>query len=129
MFLDENNTCFVREGKTYCKQDYWRLFEPKCDKCGLAFGRGRDDYVMRANKKIFHLSCFTCVACGKELIPGDSFALKEDGLYCNEHHKTCDKVEGGEGENNNNKNVHNNNRENSEDGDDKSEEGRREETY
>ena len=21
---------------------------------GLAFGRGRDDYVMRANKKIFH---------------------------------------------------------------------------
>ena len=24
MFLDENHTCFVREGKTYCKKDYVR---------------------------------------------------------------------------------------------------------
>jgi hypothetical protein len=24
MFLDENCTCFVREGKTYCKKDYVR---------------------------------------------------------------------------------------------------------
>ena len=24
MFLDENHTCFVREGKTYCKNDYVR---------------------------------------------------------------------------------------------------------
>ncbi len=24
MFLDENCTCFVRDGKTYCKKDYVR---------------------------------------------------------------------------------------------------------
>lgn len=120
MFLDENCTCFVRDGKTYCKKDYVRLFGTKCDKCGCAFGK--NDYVMRANKKIFHLECFRCVACERQLIPGDSFALKDEGLYCNEHHKVCDKSEDG-GENNNNKNILNNNSNNSEDGDDKSEEG------
>ena len=120
MFLDENCTCFVRDGKTYCKKDYVRLFGAKCDKCGCAFGK--NDYVMRAKNRIFHLECFRCVACERQLIPGDSFALKDEGLYCNEHHKVCDKSEDG-GENNNNKNILNNNSNNSEDGDDKSEEG------
>ena len=57
---------------------------------------------------------------------GDCFALKEDGLYCNEHHKVCDKLDSSDpgGENNNNKHIQNHNRDLSEDGDDKSEEGR-----
>ena len=58
---------------------------------------------------------------------GDCFALKDDELYCNEHHKLVgDKLDSSDGgENNNNiKNIHNNNRELSEDGDDKSEEGK-----
>ena len=124
MFLDENCTCFVRDGKTYCKKDYVRLFGAKCDKCGHTFGKS--DYVMRARNRIFHLDCFKCIACERQLIPGDSYALKDDGLYCNEHHKACDKEGGiaGEGENNNNKSIINNNSNNSEDGDDKSEEGK-----
>ena len=124
MFLDENCTCFVRDGKTYCKKDYVRLFGAKCDKCGHTFGKS--DYVMRARNRIFHLDCFKCIACERQLIPGDSYALKEDGLYCNEHHKACDNDGGiaGEGENNNNKSILNNNSNNSEDGDDKSEEGK-----
>ena len=125
MFLDENCTCFVRDGKTYCKKDYVRLFGAKCDKCGHTFGKS--DYVMRARNRIFHLDCFKCIACERQLIPGDSYALKEDGLYCNEHHKACDNEGGitGEGENNNNnKSILNNNSNNSEDGDDKSEEGK-----
>ena len=126
MFLDENCTCFVRDGKTYCKKDYVRLFGAKCDKCGHTFGKS--DYVMRARNRIFHLDCFKCIACERQLIPGDSYALKDDGLYCNEHHKACDKEGGiaGEGENNNNKSILNNNSNNSEDGDDKSEEGKKE---
>ena len=111
-------------------QDYVRLFGAKCDKCHLPFSK--EDYVMRAQKKIFHLNCFKCVACGKTLTTGEFFALKEEGLYCNEHHKLCDKLESGAGdrdreggENNNNKNILNHNRELSEDGDDKSEEGKK----
>ncbi|XP_037797104.1 insulin gene enhancer protein ISL-1-like [Penaeus monodon] len=79
-FLDETCTCFVRDGKTYCKGDYVRLFGAKCDKCGSVFTR--TDMVMRARSKIFHLDCFRCRCCGKQLLPGDEFALREDGLFC-----------------------------------------------
>ena len=51
-FLDETKTCFVREGKTYCKADYMKLFGYKCEKCHQSFKK--EDYVMRANNKIFH---------------------------------------------------------------------------
>ena len=77
--------------------------------------------------KFLLFQCFFCVACGKNLVPGDCFALKDDGLYCNEHHKICDKLldtSDNNGENNNNKNIQNHNRDLSEDGDDKSEEGK-----
>ena len=42
---------------------------------------------MRAKNKIFHLDCFRCVACEKQLIPGDEFALRRDGLFCKEDHQ------------------------------------------
>ena len=37
---------------------------------------------MRAKNKIFHIDCFCCVACNRQLVPGDEFALREDGLFC-----------------------------------------------
>jgi len=89
MFLDENCTCFVREGKTFCKKDYVRLFGTKCDKCHRSFGK--NDFVMRAKNKIFHLECFRCVACEKQLVPGDEFALRDDGLFCREDHQDIDR--------------------------------------
>lgn len=91
MFLDENCTCFVRDGKTFCKKDYVRLFGTKCEKCCRSFGK--NDFVMRAKNKIFHLECFRCVACEKQLVPGDEFALRDDGLFCREDHQDQDKKE------------------------------------
>jgi len=83
-FLDEKCTCFVRDGKIFCKEDYVRLFGTKCEKCTRSFGTS--DFVMRAKNKIFHLECFRCVACDKQLVPGDEFALRPDGLFCKEDH-------------------------------------------
>jgi insulin gene enhancer protein ISL-1 len=84
-FLDENCTCFVRDGKTYCKRDYVRLFGTKCDKCGSSFSK--NDFVMRAKSKIYHVKCFRCTACEIQLNPGDEFALRESGLlYCKNDH-------------------------------------------
>ena len=80
-FLNESCTCFVRDGKTYCKRDYVRLFGTKCDKCGCSFSK--NDFVMRAKSKIYHIKCFRCTTCEQQLNPGDEFALNEDGsLYC-----------------------------------------------
>ncbi|XP_026466337.1 insulin gene enhancer protein ISL-1 isoform X1 [Ctenocephalides felis] len=89
-FLDESCTCFVRDGKTYCKRDYVRLFGTKCDKCGSSFSK--NDFVMRAKTKIYHIECFRCCACARQLIPGDEFALREGGaLYCKEDHDALEK--------------------------------------
>ena len=60
-----------------------RLFGTKCEKCHHSFGK--NDFVMRAKNKIFHLECFRCTACQKQLIPGEEFALHNDGeLFCKE---------------------------------------------
>ncbi|XP_056643441.1 insulin gene enhancer protein ISL-1 isoform X1 [Diorhabda carinulata] len=90
-FLDESCTCFVRDGKTYCKVDYVRLFGTKCDKCGLSFSKS--DFVMRAKSKIYHIDCFRCRACARQLVPGDEFALRDGGiLYCKEDHDAMEKT-------------------------------------
>ncbi|XP_022694470.1 insulin gene enhancer protein ISL-1-like isoform X2 [Varroa jacobsoni] len=41
---------------------------------------------MRARGKIFHIDCFRCIACSRQLIPGDEFAIREDELFCKADH-------------------------------------------
>nr|ABO93221.1 Islet [Platynereis dumerilii] len=110
-FLDETCTCFVREGKTYCKRDYARLFGTKCARCTESFSK--NDFVMRARNKIYHIDCFRCVACSRQLIPGDEFALRDDGLFCKSDHEVLERAQNGATptpeNNNNNVNALNNN--------------------
>lgn len=58
---------------------------------------------MRAKNKIFHLECFRCVACNKQLVPGDEFALRPEGLFCKEDHANEANVSSQEDKNNNSK--------------------------
>lgn len=91
-----------------------RLFGTKCDKCSQCFSK--NDYVMRAKTKIYHVECFRCSACMRRLETGDEFALRQDGLFCRHDH---DALEGGKhctgaigipgSENNNNASLTNNN--------------------
>lgn len=93
---------------------YFRLFGTKCDKCSQCFSK--NDYVMRAKTKIYHVECFRCCACMRRLETGDEFALRQDGLFCRHDH---DVLEGGKhctgasnisgNENNNNATLTNNN--------------------
>ncbi|XP_052100372.1 insulin gene enhancer protein ISL-1-like isoform X3 [Mytilus californianus] len=89
-FLDESCTCFVRDGKTYCRSDYARLFGAKCSKCQMTFTR--NDFVMRARDNMYHIDCFRCVACSRQLIPGDEFALKEEELFCKADHDVVERA-------------------------------------
>lgn len=42
---------------------------------------------MRAKSRIYHIECFRCTACERQLEPGDEFALREDRLlYCKIDH-------------------------------------------
>ncbi|KAF3823089.1 hypothetical protein GH733_010525 [Mirounga leonina] len=37
---------------------------------------------MRAQKSVYHLSCFCCCVCERQLQKGDEFVLKEGQLLC-----------------------------------------------
>ena len=50
------------------KNIFYRLFGTKCDKCGSSFSK--NDFVMRAKTKVYHIECFRCSACARQLIPG-----------------------------------------------------------
>ncbi|KAK7918576.1 hypothetical protein WMY93_009860 [Mugilogobius chulae] len=95
-YLDESCTCFVRDGKTYCKRDYIRLYGVKCAKCNIGFSK--NDFVMRARAQVYHIECFRCVACSRQLIPGDEFALREDGLFCRADHDVVERATMGPGD-------------------------------
>jgi len=95
--LDENQTCFVRDGKPFCKKDYVRLYSVRCASCGTVFTK--NDFVMRAKTKMFHKECFRCSMCSRHLEPGDEFALHGTGLLCREDHELVDR------EDNNNINI------------------------
>ena len=69
-------------------QSCCRLYGTKCDKCYRSFGK--NDFVMRAKNKLFHLVCFRCVDCEERFVPGDEFALRDDGLFCREDHQESD---------------------------------------
>ena len=57
---------------------------------------------MRAKNKIYHVDCFRCVACSRQLIPGDEFALRDDGLFCKLDHDVVERATHNNNNNNNN---------------------------
>ena len=73
-------TCFYRDKKLYCKFDYEKLFAVKCGGCFEAIAP--NEFVMRAQKSVYHLSCFCCCVCERQLQKGDEFVLKEGQLLC-----------------------------------------------
>ncbi|KAG2461446.1 LMX1A factor, partial [Polypterus senegalus] len=40
------------------------------------------EFVMRARKSVYHLRCFSCCVCERQLQKGDEFVLKEGQLLC-----------------------------------------------
>ncbi|XP_054611106.1 LIM/homeobox protein Lhx1-like isoform X1 [Dunckerocampus dactyliophorus] len=75
--------CFSREGRLYCKNDFFRRFGTKCGGCSQ--GILPSDLVRRAKSKVFHLNCFTCVMCNKQLSTGEElYILDEFKFVCKE---------------------------------------------
>ncbi|XP_032902140.1 LIM/homeobox protein Lhx1 isoform X2 [Amblyraja radiata] len=73
--------CFSREGKLYCKNDFFRRFGTKC--AGCYQGISPSDLVRRARNKVFHLNCFTCMICNKQLSTGEElYIIDENKFVC-----------------------------------------------
>ncbi|XP_060584846.1 LIM/homeobox protein Lhx1-like [Ruditapes philippinarum] len=75
--------CFSRDGKLYCRNDFFMRFGTKC--AGCLQGISPSDLVRRARNKVFHLKCFTCMMCRKELSTGEElYILDENKFICKE---------------------------------------------
>ncbi|XP_038064045.1 LIM/homeobox protein Lhx2-like [Patiria miniata] len=85
--LDNELTCFAKDGGIYCKEHYFRRFGvKKCARCGT--GIAAHEMVMRARSLVYHLSCFTCSACSMALTTGDYYGMRDTQVYCRLHYES-----------------------------------------
>uniref|UniRef100_A0A8C6WHS5 LIM homeobox transcription factor 1, beta a n=1 Tax=Neogobius melanostomus TaxID=47308 RepID=A0A8C6WHS5_9GOBI len=78
-------TCYFRDTKLYCKTDYQQLVWTKCSGCLEHVSPS--ELVMRALDRVYHLSCFCCCVCERQLCKGDQFVLKGAQLLCKCHYE------------------------------------------
>ncbi|CAG7726107.1 unnamed protein product [Allacma fusca] len=89
--LQSDSSCFFREGQVYCKNDYYRTFGTKCAKCTRWINssdwirRARDSHSMC--EQVYHLACFACDACKRQLSTGEEFALLDERVLCKTHYQ------------------------------------------
>ena len=61
----------------------YRRFGTKC--AGCSQGISPNDLVRRAKNKVFHLKCFTCIICRKQLSTGEElYIMDENRFICKE---------------------------------------------
>ncbi|CAD5119908.1 DgyrCDS8488 [Dimorphilus gyrociliatus] len=89
--LDRHTSCYIKEDHIYCKLDYLRHFGTKCSKCDRNIQP--KDWVRRARENVYHLACFACDACKRQLSTGEEFALHENKVLCKTHY--IELLEGG----------------------------------
>lgn len=74
--FQETQCCF----KHTCHLFIRRLFATKCSGCMEKIAP--TEFVMRALECVYHLNCFCCCVCDRQLRKGDEFVLKEGQLLC-----------------------------------------------
>ncbi|XP_031788048.1 leupaxin isoform X1 [Nasonia vitripennis] len=70
-----------RDGKPYCRQDYFDMFAPKCGGCNRAI---MENYISALNSQ-WHPDCFVCRDC-RQKFQGGSFFDHEGQPYCETHY-------------------------------------------
>ncbi|KFB46886.1 AGAP005137-PA-like protein [Anopheles sinensis] len=96
-----SQTCYTKNTKVYCKDDYYRIFgvssvhqqqhqspgqqqqqqhQRDCYGCGERIAPS--EMVMRAKHLVYHLHCFLCYTCNRPLQKGEPFSLRAGKLIC-----------------------------------------------
>lgn len=66
---------------------FYRRFGTKC--AGCLQGISPSDLVRKARSKVFHLNCFTCMVCNKQLSTGEElYVIDENKFVCKEDYLT-----------------------------------------
>uniref|UniRef100_A0A8C7RWG7 Paxillin n=1 Tax=Oncorhynchus mykiss TaxID=8022 RepID=A0A8C7RWG7_ONCMY len=70
-----------KDGKAYCRKDYFDMFAPKCGGCARAI---LENYISALNS-LWHPECFVCRECFTPFVNGSFF--EHDGQpYCEVHY-------------------------------------------
>ncbi|XP_072563938.1 paxillin-like isoform X2 [Paramormyrops kingsleyae] len=70
-----------KDGKAYCRKDYFDMFAPKCGGCARAI---LENYISALNA-LWHPECFVCRECFTPFVNG-SFFEHEGQPYCESHY-------------------------------------------
>ncbi|CAG0879716.1 unnamed protein product [Cyprideis torosa] len=68
--------CYARDRLVYCRDHFFKRFGTKCSMCEE--GIPPNEVIRRAGDAVYHLSCFTCIMCKRQLATGDEFYLMEN---------------------------------------------------
>ncbi|XP_021954022.1 LIM/homeobox protein Lhx5 isoform X3 [Folsomia candida] len=74
-----SDRCFSRENKLFCKNDFFRRYGTKCSGCSQ--GISPHDMVRKARDKIYHINCFTCTMCRREMSTGEELYVLDDSKF------------------------------------------------
>ena len=71
-----------------------RRFGTKC--AGCAQGISPSDLVRKARSKVFHLNCFTCMVCNKQLSTGEElYVIDENKFVCKDDYLSSSSLKEG----------------------------------
>ncbi|XP_072015805.1 LIM/homeobox protein Awh-like [Amphiura filiformis] len=80
----EEMTCYMKDDRVYCKMCYARQFGVKCSACTRTIQS--TDWVRKAKGAVFHLACFACDSCNRQLSTGEEFAMVDHKVVCKTHY-------------------------------------------
>ncbi|XP_039269615.2 LIM homeobox transcription factor 1-alpha-like isoform X1 [Styela clava] len=84
------SSCYVRDGKLFCKQDYLRV-RRICTGCKTQIEDGEMVMRIMSSCEVYHVTCFKCTKCNAHLKKGDKYIVTSE---CNNNSPsgiTCQK--------------------------------------